>query len=104
MNDKPSRDLIVFAAALALPAEQRAAYLALECGDDHALKAHIEALMRDDSEAGKFMEAPLGASGSLKVHLVGGKPGGPHRPIQAASADWRRWVRRGVHGGTEGTR
>ena len=56
MNDEPGRDLAVFAAAVKLPAEEQAAYLARECGDDHSLRARVEALLRANSEAGDFME------------------------------------------------
>ena len=49
MNDKASNVLVVFAAALELPAGERAAFLARECGDDHTLKARVEALLRADS-------------------------------------------------------
>lgn len=75
MNDKPSREVAVFAAALELPAGERAAYLARECGDDSALRGRIEALLRADSEAGNFMERPPGEPGARSIHAIGEKPG-----------------------------
>jgi serine/threonine protein kinase len=75
MNDKPSRAVEVFAAALERPAGERAAYLARECGDDAALRARVEALLRADSEAGNFMEEPPGAPRSRDVQAVGEKQG-----------------------------
>jgi len=85
MNDKPSRDVVVFAAALHLPAGERAAFLARECGDDHALRARVEALLRADSEAGSFMERPPGDPGARSLHAIGEKPGdriGRYRLLQ----------------------
>src|SRR5215470_406976 len=75
MNDKPSRELALFAAALELPAEDRAAYLARECGDDHALKLRVEALLRADSEAGNFMQQPPGDFPAVNSNVIGEKAG-----------------------------
>src|SRR5215472_4670824 len=75
MNNKPSRELALFAAALELPAEHRAAYLARECGDDHALKARVEALLRADSEAGNFMQQPPGDFPAVNSNVIGEKAG-----------------------------
>lgn len=44
--------------ALELPPEQRAAYLAVACGDDRALRAEVESLLGADARAGSFIEAP----------------------------------------------
>src|SRR5215831_13191510 len=75
MNDKPSRELALFAAALELPAEDRAAYLARGCRDDHALKARVEALLRADSEAGNFMQQPPGDFPAVNSNVIGEKAG-----------------------------
>ena len=75
MNDEPSREVAVFAAALELPARERAGYLARECGDDEALRARVEALLRAESEAGNFLEKPAGNSGARNIHAIGEKPG-----------------------------
>ncbi len=85
MNDKSSRDVEVFAAALALPAGERAAFLTRECGDDQALRARIEALLRADSEVGDFMERSPGNPGARSIHAIGAKPGdriGRYRLLQ----------------------
>lgn len=60
MNEKPSRKLAVFAAAIEFPTGERVAFVARECGDDPALKARIEALLRADTEVGNFLESPQG--------------------------------------------
>jgi len=65
----------IFAAALELPVGERAAYLARECGDDHALRLRVEAFLRADSEAGNFMETPPGASPLQSFNAIGEKPG-----------------------------
>jgi serine/threonine protein kinase len=75
MNNKPSRELALFAAALELPAGERAAFLSRECGDDHTLKARVEALLRSDSEAGNFMEQSPPGVGLSSANTIGEKPG-----------------------------
>jgi eukaryotic-like serine/threonine-protein kinase len=75
MNDEQSRDLEVFAGAVKLPAEEQAAYLAQECGDDHSLRARVEALLRADSEAGNFMEQPPGDLPAANSNVIGDKTG-----------------------------
>src|SRR5437016_379609 len=56
MNDLPDRDFSVFTAALQLPAAERAAYLARACGDDHALRQKVEALLKGHDQVGDFLE------------------------------------------------
>src|SRR5262249_49155105 len=75
MNDKASNVLVVFAAALELPAGERAAFLVRECGDDQTLKARVEALLRADAEAGNFLEQPPPDAGLLSASTIGEKPG-----------------------------
>jgi serine/threonine protein kinase len=75
MNDKANNVLVVFAAALELPARERAAFLVRECGDDQSLKARVEALLRADSEAGNFLEQPPPDAGLLSADTIGEKPG-----------------------------
>src|SRR5262245_22761438 len=75
MNDKTSNVLVVFAAALELPAGERTAFLVRECGDDQTLKARVEALLRADSEAGNFLEQPPPDAGLLSANTIGEKPG-----------------------------
>ncbi|HEX4263321.1 MAG TPA: tetratricopeptide repeat protein [Verrucomicrobiae bacterium] len=75
MNDEPNRELAIFDAALRLPIEEQAAYLGRECGDDHALKARVEALLRANAEAGDFMEESVGSSQLRSANAIGEKPG-----------------------------
>jgi serine/threonine protein kinase len=56
MNPPPNREVVIFNAALELPANQRGAYLQEACADDPALRLHLEALLRVHEEAGAFME------------------------------------------------
>src|SRR5690349_22400204 len=56
MNDLPDRDFALFTAVLHLPAPERAAYLARACGDDHALRQKVEALLKGHEEVGDFLE------------------------------------------------
>ena len=46
MNTRPDRQEALFTAALALPASERAAYLAQACGDDSTLRQKVELLLR----------------------------------------------------------
>jgi serine/threonine protein kinase len=73
MNDKSSREVAVFAAAVGLPAEEQAVYLARECGDNHVLRARVEALLRANSDAGNFMEDLPGDC--LNSNVIGEKTG-----------------------------
>ena len=69
MSPPPNREVVIFNAALELPASQRGAYLQEACADDPALRLHIEALLRVHEQAGAFMEtlgpgaqmSPIGA-------------------------------------------
>jgi FixJ family two-component response regulator/tRNA A-37 threonylcarbamoyl transferase component Bud32 len=85
MNDEPSTELAVFTAAVRLSAEEQAAYLARECGDDHSLRARVEALLRANSEAGHFMEQSPGTRPDETVGVIGEKTGdhiGRYRLLQ----------------------
>jgi len=75
MNVKPGRDVEIFAAAKELSSDERAAYLARECGGDRALRARVEALVRADLEAGRFMESLPGDPQARKFNAIGEKPG-----------------------------
>jgi serine/threonine protein kinase len=57
----------IFAAALerTSPAE-RQAFLDEACGDDHALRARVEALLQAHAEAGDFLKAPTVSSGTTQ--------------------------------------
>jgi serine/threonine protein kinase len=56
MNDSPNRDVGVFAEALQLPADRRAAFLKNACGADSELHQRVEALLRSHDEVGDFLE------------------------------------------------
>ena len=49
---------VVFADARALPANLRAGYLAVACGDDEALRHEVESLLASDTHAKSFLETP----------------------------------------------
>jgi serine/threonine protein kinase len=48
----------IFSAAASLALTKRASYLQLACGDDHRLRAEVEALLASDEEAETFLSAP----------------------------------------------
>src|SRR5438094_9685900 len=58
MNPPPNREVVLFSAALALPASERAAYLNEACADDPALRLRLAALLRVHEEAIPFLENP----------------------------------------------
>jgi Tol biopolymer transport system component/serine/threonine protein kinase len=59
-------------AALALPEEARAAYLADECANDVTLKAEVESLLAHARTADHFLDAPFGALAANVVGSAGG--------------------------------
>ena len=70
-------------AALARPAEDRAAYLAEACGGDEALREEVESLVAE-GDADVFLEVPV-VGGAVSPSLVG-RELGPYRieaPIEA---------------------
>ena len=73
--------------------EERAAYLEQACGDDAALRASVEALLRADVGASGFMERPPPNAGRDRRCADRRAPRYGDRPVQAAPAD-----RRGRHG------
>jgi WD40 repeat protein len=86
MNRPPSREVVIFNAALEMPAGQRSAYLQEACADDPALRLHIEALLRDHEAARAFLETPpLGAGGPpLGAAVTGAAIGIPAAPSEKA--------------------
>jgi hypothetical protein len=65
----------LFAQALEQPAERRAAFLASACGQDPALRAEVEALLRHDSAAEDgFLRPPEFPAGVLAAALTEGEP------------------------------
>ena len=64
-------------AALARPAEDRAAYLAEACGGDQALREEVESLVAEGDADGSFLELPV-VGGAVSPPLVG-RQLGPYR-------------------------
>ncbi len=70
MSKPPIREVVVFAAALELPADQRGAYLDQACAGDDGLRRQVEALLRVHDDAGDFFDQlapvarPTSADGS----------------------------------------
>ncbi len=58
----------VFAGARALPANQRATYLAEACGGNDALREEVESLLASDQRAKSFLEAPAVVLGDNARH------------------------------------
>ena len=48
--------------ALETPPEQRRTFLEQACGEDSVLRAEVEELLAADSDAGKFLDAPVDIS------------------------------------------
>ena len=59
MAEKPKDVETIYNAALNKTcAQERSAYLDEVCGDDHALRTRVEALLDSAQEVGDFLEAP----------------------------------------------
>src|SRR5580693_230803 len=56
MSESPNPEVVVFAAALELPADQRGAYLDEACAGNPDLRRQVEALLRVHEEAGSFFD------------------------------------------------
>src|SRR6266568_7082434 len=67
------REEAIFEAALALPPEQRPAYLSQACGDGTELRRRIEILLQSNDRAGEFLEPAL-AGGADKTMVVPAPP------------------------------
>jgi serine/threonine protein kinase len=68
----PGREESLFDATLALPPEQRAAYLDQVCGQDAALRQRVAALLKAYGQSDGFLEAPPapgGPSGTMVAAL-----------------------------------
>jgi len=77
MSDNSDQTVGMFAAAMDLPAAERAAFLARVCGGDVALRARVEELLRAHDEAGDFLkEAPAGSPGRGEAPAVIGEKAG----------------------------
>src|SRR5438067_5546254 len=58
MNDPPNREVLVFNAALQLPANERVGYLSEACRGDIELNSRVAALLEADERAGAFLQEP----------------------------------------------
>jgi serine/threonine protein kinase/tetratricopeptide (TPR) repeat protein len=59
----------IFQIALDLPEEERAAFIAGTCADDADLRVQVETLIRQDAEAGDFIEAPAFADSKIQLAI-----------------------------------
>jgi tetratricopeptide (TPR) repeat protein/tRNA A-37 threonylcarbamoyl transferase component Bud32 len=58
-HDRWRRIEAIFEQALSLSAKERSELFARECGDDLALRAEVERLLRADAQAGEFLDTPV---------------------------------------------
>jgi serine/threonine protein kinase len=58
MKTQLNRELEIFAAAIALPQAERAAYLQSACAGDENLRQQVQALLDAHADAGTFMQSP----------------------------------------------
>ena len=66
MNESLRRQESVFSQALALPAEERAAFLDQACAGDPALRQQVEELLHAHTSAGGFLGAPPGVAPEIE--------------------------------------
>jgi len=83
MNPSPNREVIIFSAALELPASQRAVYLDNACADDPALRLRLKELLRVHEEAITFLENK--APGAQESPIAAEVPGATIRITSAPS-------------------
>ncbi len=73
MSPSPQREEELFAAALALPAAERAGYLERECGGDSERRRRVEALLHAHETIGGFLEKPAEAGLPEAAHAAASK-------------------------------
>ena len=87
MSDEPTRgrppapEEEIFAACLARPIEERAAYLDRVCAGDAALRQRVEELLRSNGLAESFLESPpvsVGAGQTIKLDVPLAEKVGDH--------------------------
>ena len=71
----------VFAAARALPMDERPAYLAAACDGNEPLRQEVESLLASDERAKSFLEVPavLGGDDTRKIRSLEGQRIGPYQ-------------------------
>src|SRR5713226_7226725 len=76
MSDVPAQDVELFAAAIELPAAERAAYLDRACGGDPDLRQRVEGLLMEHDNPGDFREErPSKGAAQGGPRPIGEKPG-----------------------------
>jgi len=81
MSEPPGREVLVFNAALQMPADERAAFLSETCQDDIEMERRVAALLEAHEGAGAFLrETPgsLGANGDRNELEPPGQRCGDH--------------------------
>ena len=73
MNSDPSREVVIFIAALKLPPAERAAFLDQVCAGDENLRRKVAALLAAHERAGDFLEKPPFKTGPQPGKNKGGK-------------------------------
>jgi len=67
MNNPPNREVLVFNAALQLPASERTGYLSEACRGDIELNNRVAALLEADKRAGAFLQEPADRSPASSI-------------------------------------
>src|SRR5216684_5951699 len=87
---KPSLDTIFCAAIDIASEDERAAYLARACGDDHELQARVEKLLDAHVRAGSFLEPPACSPIATTDQPLTERPGtviGPYKLLEQIGED-----------------
>ena len=77
-----NREEELYAAALAVPAAERPAFLAQACGNDPALRSRVEALLTANDEADAFFSLPTVHRPAVLVHEKPGDRIGRYKLLQ----------------------
>jgi serine/threonine protein kinase/tetratricopeptide (TPR) repeat protein len=80
--EQPSLDTIFCAAIEIASEDERAAYLARACGDDHELRHHVEKLLDAHLQAGSFLEEPAVAPRATGEFWADDPPTSDPRPME----------------------
>lgn len=77
MSNSSDRDVMVFAEAIQVSADERSAYLERACGSDEELRRRVERLLQSHDQVGDFLElpAPEAVSEGWTEASIGEKPG-----------------------------
>src|SRR5438034_6644659 len=76
MSDVPAQDVDLFAAAIALPVAERAAYLDRACSGDPDLRQRVEGMLKEHDDLGNFPEKrPSKGTARGGPRAIGEKPG-----------------------------